>query len=55
MTTENKIEQAARTLINLVLGTEQSEGLPPSDAELTLEIERTSGKVETWKISITRS
>ena len=52
---ENRIEQAARTLINLVLIAEQDQGLPPGDAELELEVQRESGKIETWKISITRS
>jgi len=54
MTIENKIEQAARTLIGLVRSIEQNEGSQSSSAELELEIALTGGAVETWKISIER-
>jgi hypothetical protein len=54
MTTEDKVEQAARILIGSVRSIEQFEGEKSVSAELELEIELAGGGFETWKISIER-
>jgi hypothetical protein len=54
MTTEDKVEQAARILIGTVKSIERFEGEQSASAELELEIELAGGGFETWKISIER-
>ena len=55
MMEENELERTARALISVIKITEKANNRRAHRAVLSIEIELTTGEVETWQITVERA